>query len=177
MTRAAALAMALLSAWSLPVAAETIDAAWSKAAKSAAVMRAKQGRGGMTLPEVRLYDARGRLLLTAGSGNLIPKIEAAMRQPRPVSGQTLNTALDELTLADGAPVRLAKQRTRRFVLVDYWAEWCVPCKLVSKQLDNWLARQPAGSVTLVRAETDIVQAMRESGAAVKIVKTMGEAGK
>jgi thioredoxin 2 len=39
------------------------------------------------------------------------------------------------------------------VLVDLWAEWCGPCRMVSPALEN-LAGQYAGQLKLVKMETD-----------------------
>jgi thioredoxin 2 len=39
------------------------------------------------------------------------------------------------------------------VLVDFWAEWCGPCRAVSPALDQ-LAKERAGSLKLVRVDVD-----------------------
>ena len=78
-----------------------------------------------------------------------------------VDGIETAVAWGNIVLADhGQSVRAAALGTPTLIVVDFWAEWCVPCKAVSHDLDRWLATQPEGSVTLIRAETDFVAAAR-----------------
>jgi thioredoxin 1 len=39
------------------------------------------------------------------------------------------------------------------VLVDYWAEWCGPCKMIAPILDE-VAREYAGRVTIAKVNID-----------------------
>ena len=39
------------------------------------------------------------------------------------------------------------------VLVDFWAEWCVPCRLVSPVVEE-LGRELAGRLTMVKLDID-----------------------
>ena len=40
------------------------------------------------------------------------------------------------------------------VLVDYWAEWCGPCKMIAPILDE-VAREYAGRVTVAKVNMDL----------------------
>ncbi|MGP4001403.1 thioredoxin [Streptomyces sp. 8N706] len=45
------------------------------------------------------------------------------------------------------------EKAAPFVLVDLWAEWCAPCRMVSPALEQ-VARELAGKVKLVKVDID-----------------------
>jgi thioredoxin 1 len=44
-------------------------------------------------------------------------------------------------------------QSNKAVVVDFWAEWCPPCKMLAPVLDK-VARQYAGRVKFVKVDTD-----------------------
>jgi thioredoxin 1 len=61
----------------------------------------------------------------------------------------MSTALD-VTDATFAAEVLGSDQT---ILVDFWAEWCGPCRAVSPILDQ-IAEEHAGKITIVKLNVD-----------------------
>ena len=53
-----------------------------------------------------------------------------------------DTTFDETVAADGAPV-----------LVDFWAEWCGPCKMIAPILEE-IAEEQGDAVTIAKLNVD-----------------------
>ncbi|MET8287117.1 thioredoxin [Streptomyces sp. NPDC048448] len=83
-----------------------------------------------------------------GRGNRVPA--AAAGTPRCGNCQAPLAWITEAGDADFAEVA---EQARPYVLVDLWATWCGPCRMVSPALEE-VARQLAGRVKLVKVDID-----------------------
>jgi thioredoxin 2 len=62
-------------------------------------------------------------------------------------------ALPWIVDADDATFANTAQRTTRFVLVDLWATWCGPCRMVSPALER-VATEMAADLKLIKVDID-----------------------
>ena len=91
---------------------------------------------------------------TCGTGNRVPR-EKLARGLRPVCGRCrgrLDAAGTPLTVTD-ATFASAVERSPLPVLVDAWAPWCAPCRMVAPAIDE-LAAELAGRVRVAKLNVD-----------------------
>jgi thiol-disulfide isomerase/thioredoxin len=151
--------------------AAPLETRWTKAAESHYL--AISTTSPKQLPELRMYDARHRLVLRLFGmkpGTLGPELSAAIMHSRVIAGPSYAETMAELQTRDGRPALAGVRSSARFTVVDYWAEWCAPCKVMGAELAKWAALQPSGAVQIVRAETDPMAAARAAGAVVRHYK-------
>jgi thioredoxin 2 len=61
-----------------------------------------------------------------------------------------------LEAPDTAVFDAAAQTSRLPLVVDFWAEWCGPCRMVAPELER-VARANAGRLLVVKVNTDVLQ--------------------
>ena len=70
---------------------------------------------------------------------------------RPLPWLTEATAADFGAVAEKSPVP---------VLIDFWAPWCAPCRIVAPTLEK-LSQERAGELKVVKVNTDLAPALQE----------------
>jgi thioredoxin 2 len=100
-------------------------------------------------------DDRGVVLTCSSCGqrNRIPyeRLDQPMRCGR--CKQTLSPPNEPLEITSSADFDQLIVRSPLPVVVDYWAPWCGPCRMVAPELQKIAARQ-AGRVLVVKVNTD-----------------------
>jgi thioredoxin 2 len=61
-----------------------------------------------------------------------------------------------LEAVDTAVFDAVAQSSRLPLVVDFWAEWCGPCRMVAPELER-VARSNAGRLLVVKVNTDVLQ--------------------
>jgi len=109
----------------------------------------------LRLPQLRVYDGKGRLLLDQ-TGYDKEHFAAQMGkslQGKPLAGSKGDPLAEELKRflgKDGKPLGAPPPQAVR--IVEWWADWCVPCHSQAQELAKVLAAKPETRVALYRVE-------------------------
>jgi len=119
----------------------------------------------LTLPRVHLYDHEGKLVgrdawpaemaaIKAHAGEAFccvsdKPVKPGSKEPPEdckviVYGEDIREHFDRLRTASGAPVRYQDLPRHRYLIVDYYADWCAPCIPGRRTLEAFL-QSPAGA--------------------------------
>lgn len=144
---------------------ELVDLTWTAEAANRVDKLSLKDPMQYSLPEVRVYGAKQQLIFHKnGLGpDDVELITRAIAEAKPIAGPTFAETIGDFQGAEGQPAASLVQPRNVVTVIDYWADWCVPCKALEKRLLEWAAQQPPGSVRLVRAETDLIKLGKAQG--------------
>ena len=149
---------------------KVIEAGWSEAAEIRAREQVAAGKLKYSLPELRIYDARHQLIFRnngTDAGKVGAIVSAAIKAGKPAAGPSFTETFGELETTDHRPAIDALSQRSLVTIVDYWAEWCIPCKAQEKELLAWAATQSGDEVQIVHAEADITRITRANGGKIE----------
>lgn len=111
----------------------------------------------MNLPRLLLLDGQGRPLLVevglrSGVGR---RLAGALEKGKPLQMPvTLDLVLSEVVNADGKPVAAGDLPKADGYIVDYWAGWCAPCRLLARDIEGQMKRWDDKHVVWLKIESD-----------------------
>lgn len=162
-----------------PTAPNIIEMVWTRSAaertqKLADEALKKSPLGGLryALPELRIYDRRQKLIFHTNGAptDTAATLDRVISDDRPVAGPTFQETLADLETHERKPAADVVTPGQRVIIFDYWAEWCIPCKALEKDLIAWARKQPRDSIQIVRVEADLQKLEREKGGKVLMFK-------
>jgi hypothetical protein len=111
----------------------------------------------MVLPRLALMNSRGDVLYGgAGEAAALKKIlsDAMQRSDNLSSAITIDAILAETQHYDGKPVPKSEIPPADFYVVDYWAEWCAPCRMLSRDLQSFMRKHDDKKFVWLQIESD-----------------------
>jgi hypothetical protein len=111
------------------------------------------------LPEFRIYDRSGALVLHEfgfEAQAFGTALERALQTPRPIAGApALAETLKAFSARSGCGdvTEFELHADTDFVFVEYWAEWCAPCKQQLAYVQRFLQTQPPERIAWVKVES------------------------
>lgn len=113
--------------------------------------------GMLALPQLRVYDRQSLQIADFGTGfdpdTLRTQLEGVMHSPVPKpTAKSLQDEVKDLVEKDGKPPE--KFAESDFTIVEYWAEWCLPCEKQAKLLAEVVSAHPELSINVLHVEAD-----------------------
>ncbi|HEX9943453.1 MAG TPA: thioredoxin domain-containing protein [Thermoanaerobaculia bacterium] len=143
-------------------AAMAAGPAWSKNVRlfEAQLGKVEVPKGGgsinFQLPQLRVYDAKGARVLdiTGYSAAFSATLTSVLKgNGRADAARPLARELDRIRTAGGKP--LAPLPKADFTIVEYWADWCVPCHAQARDMAMVLAALSDVEVNLLHVNADL----------------------
>lgn len=112
------------------------------------------GNENFELPEIEVFNSKGNLIFykKSLSKSFREELEVAIKSS--IEGhQAISQSLEGLTDQSNHPFNLAG-RTFDIAIVEYWAEWCVPCREQQKIIESYIRQNNKINILWLKVEKD-----------------------
>jgi len=111
----------------------------------------------LAIPQLRIYDKQGQQVADFSSGfepeTFKEDLDKVLRSPKPTEGKPgLKAELEIIT--DTKNKKLKDLVPADFTIVEYWAEWCEPCREQSKLLKESLDTHQNLAINVLHVQAD-----------------------
>jgi hypothetical protein len=117
------------------------------------------------IPRMILLDAEGQLIYgdLGLREDLSRRMHEAYRRNKPIDARvTLSAVLAEVETSDGKRVAVESLPAADLYVVDYWAKWCEPCRIMTRILDGTLNHWDGVHSVWLKVESDPEKVDKES---------------
>jgi len=111
----------------------------------------------LAIPQLRVYDKQGQQVADFSSDfepeTFKEELDKVLQSPKPTEGKpALNAELEIIT--DNKNKKLKDLAPADFTIVEYWAEWCEPCREQSKLLKESLDTHQNLAINVLHVQAD-----------------------
>jgi len=108
------------------------------------------------VPRILLFDTEGQEIfaITGYDATSFPaQIETAMKEGKRKDGD-LAQELAAVYVGEGVPFGPDDLAAAEFTFVEYWADWCAPCKKQLQDVQDLARQHPDTQLNLIKVELD-----------------------
>lgn len=108
-----------------------------------------------TEEDIMTTNVEDKVLVTCASCGTVNRVEKEKLQANPTCGNCKAELkfFDKPVVATTQTFKQEVEEQKGLVLVDFWATWCPPCKMIAPILES-ISKEKAGAIKIVKVDVD-----------------------